>query len=359
MLVLACISSHGFGHGARVAALLQELAAREPACRFVLSTGLSAEFLSRTFVGLSYEHRACQWDVGVVQADALGSDPDSTLEALELLEQQLPDQLEAEARWLEQWRRPNEPVVVVADVPPAAARLAARLGWPLLWHGNFGWDAIYADLAGPLQVWAEQSLADYRQGQAVLRCPFALPMPWGLPQKSLGLGAGRPRWGQKSAATRLSWRSLRERSALVCFGGLGLPVDPSLLERWPDWQFFVVNEKLAQASNATWLPQELRPVDVMPLCSVVITKPGYSTFAEALSQQCGVMVVERHGFAEAEILQKGLQQHGFHRLLSRSEFEQGLWQLDQPLLVPTGQPLPIDGASIGSEYVLMMLEQSR
>ena len=100
MLVLACISSHGFGHGARVAALLQELAAREPACRFVLSTGLSAEFLSRTFVGLSYEHRACQWDVGVVQADALGSDPDSTLEALELLEQQLPDQLEAEARWL-------------------------------------------------------------------------------------------------------------------------------------------------------------------------------------------------------------------------------------------------------------------
>ena len=51
MLVLACITSHGFGHGARVAALLQELAAREPACRFVLSTGLSAEFLSRTFVG--------------------------------------------------------------------------------------------------------------------------------------------------------------------------------------------------------------------------------------------------------------------------------------------------------------------
>ena len=79
MLVLACISSHGFGHGARVAALLQELAAREPACRFVLSTELSAEFLSRTFVGLSYEHRACQWDVGVVQADALGSDPDSLM----------------------------------------------------------------------------------------------------------------------------------------------------------------------------------------------------------------------------------------------------------------------------------------
>ena len=30
MLVVACISSHGFGHGARVAALLQALALREP-----------------------------------------------------------------------------------------------------------------------------------------------------------------------------------------------------------------------------------------------------------------------------------------------------------------------------------------
>ena len=109
MLVVACISSHGFGHGARVAAVLQALAASQPQCRFVLSTALPAAFLRRTFVGLNYEHRPCQWDVGVVQADALGSDPAATLQALERLEQQLPQQIETEARWLEHWRQPHEP----------------------------------------------------------------------------------------------------------------------------------------------------------------------------------------------------------------------------------------------------------
>jgi len=359
MLVLACISSHGFGHGARVAALLQALAKRQPACRFVLSTALPASFLRRTFVGLRYEHRPCVWDVGVVQADALGSDPAATVLALEALEQQLPAQIESEARWLEQHRLPGEPVVIVADVPPAAARLAERLGWPLVWHGNFGWDAIYADLGGPLQVWAEQALADYKRGQAILRCPFALPMPWGLPHVPLGLGASRPRLAPQAVSERLNWRSLRSRSALLCFGGLGLPMDPELLERWPDWQFIVVNQALADAANATLLGDDLRPVDVMPLCSVVITKPGYSTFAEALSQDCGLIVVERQGFAEAAVLQQGLQQHGFHRLLNRSNFEQGHWQLNDPLRPPEGQTLAIDGAATGSDFVLTLLEQSR
>ena len=359
MLVVACISSHGFGHGARVAALLQALALREPDCRFVLTTALPAAFLRRTFVGLNYEHRPCQWDVGVVQADALGSDPAATVQALQRLERQLPGQIEKEARWLEHWRQPHERAVIVADVPPAAARLAGRLGWPLLWHGNFGWDSIYADLGGPLQEWAELSLADYRCAQMVLRCPFALPMPWGVPQHPLGLGASEPRFQPGVLAERLNWRSDKSRSALLCFGGLGLPVDPALLESWPEWQFIVVNEALAQAANATWLAEEFRPVDVMPLCSVVITKPGYSTFAEALSQNCGLIVVERHGFAEADVLQKGLQQHGFHRLLSRLAFEQGQWQLEQPLSAPWGQPLPSDGADAASQFVLAALFQSR
>ena len=359
MLVVACISSHGFGHGARVAAVLQALAASQPQCRFVLSTALPAAFLRRTFVGLNYEHRLCQWDVGVVQADALGSDPAATLQALERLEQQLPQQIETEARWLEHWRQPHEPVVIVADIPPAAARLAERLGWPLLWHGNFGWDSIYAGLGGALQQWAQRSLADYRRSQTLLRCPFALPMPWDVPVKPLGLGASEPRFQPECIAERLNWRSLKSRSALLCFGGLGLPLDPALLQCWPDWQFLVVNEALAQAANATWIAEDLRPVDVMPLCSVVITKPGYSTFAEALSQNCGLVVVERSGFAEAEVLQKGLQQHGFHRLLSRRAFEQGQWLLDQPLASPQGQPLPIDGAAVASEWVLAALLQSR
>ena len=359
MLVVACISSHGFGHGARVAALLRALARRRTDCRFVLSTALPAKFLNQIFAGLDYELRPCQWDVGVVQQDALGCDPRRTLDALEELERRLPQQLVRETNWLEHWRQPGEPSLILGDVPPAAACLASLLGWPLIWQANFGWDDIYGAIGGPLEDWAHQSLGLYRQGLALIRCPFSLPMPWGLEECRVGLTASEPRSDLKKLSGGIDLNWSRSRRALVTFGGFKLPISPSILECWPDWQFFVVNESLARAANAVLLPEDFRPVDVMPLCSVVITKPGYSTFAEALSQNCSLIVVERHGFAEADVLQKGLQQHGFHRLLSRLAFEQGQWQLEQPLSAPLGQPLPTDGADAASQFVLAALSQSR
>ena len=49
----------------------------------------------------------------------------------------------------------------------------------------------------------------------------------------------------------------------------------------------------------------------------------------------------------------------FTGLLSRLAFEQGHWQLEQPLSAPLGQPLPTDGADAASQFVLAALSQSR
>ena len=83
----------------------------------------------------------------------------------------------------------------------------------------------------------------------------------------------------------------------------------------------------------------------MPLCGRFITKPGYSSFCEALSQNVGIHLVQRDGFAEAAVLQRDLQNHGAHRLLSREAFSRGDWQLDQPLLHPGWVPCPPAAAS--------------
>mgnify|MGYP003347071236 CR=1 FL=1 len=45
MLVYACVSSHGFGHASRTAAVLSELARSFPECRLVLSTAVKPAFL--------------------------------------------------------------------------------------------------------------------------------------------------------------------------------------------------------------------------------------------------------------------------------------------------------------------------
>jgi len=348
MLIVACISAHGYGHGSRTASVLAALARRRPDWRIVLSTALPRSFLDLAMGAVPFEHRICQWDVGVVQADALGSDPDATLKALADLECSLPSQLEAEAQWLlEQRCPPAEPILVLGDVPPAAAGLAQRLGAPLVWLASFGWEAIYGPMGQAFAPWAQQALDAYRSGQLLIRCPLAMPIAWGIPEVSVGLTASTPRL--QGAALRqlrdqLQLPADRERCVLISFGGMGLDLAAAPLPRWPEQVFIGPDAAMAAHANGRVLPEGLRPLDLMPLCSRLITKPGYSSFCEAMSQGLGIHLVAREGFAEAAVLQRDLENHGLHRLLSREAFARGDWQLDQPLLAPRLGPLPGGGS---------------
>lgn len=341
MLIVACISAHGFGHGSRTAAVLRALHQLRPSWRLVVSTALPEAFLDTALAGVPHQRRRCRWDVGVIQADALGVDPDATLTALEMLEGELPEQLERERQWLD--RQPG-PLAFLGDVPPATARLAQSFNAPLLWLASFGWDAIYGPMGEAFAPWREHCLALYRQGDLLLHCPLAMPMPWDLPTVKLGLTAAPPRLAAEQVRRRLRLPRQRQHCALISFGGLGLELDPALLQRWPQWTFIGSAPALAAVANGRVLPEGWRPVDVMPCCSRVLTKPGYSTFCEALSQNLGIHLVHREGFAEAAVLERDLVDHGQHRLLSEAELRSGDWQLDQPLLTPRIGPLPGGGA---------------
>ena len=52
------------------------------------------------------------------------------------------------------------------------------------------------------------------------------------------------------------------------------------------------------------------------------------------------------------MLEAALQRHGWHRFLSRSQLEQGDWQLDQPLIAPEAAALPSDGASQAAAVII-------
>ncbi|MBM5795144.1 MAG: hypothetical protein FJ049_03335 [Cyanobacteria bacterium M_surface_7_m2_037] len=355
MLIYACVSGHGFGHGSRVAAVLTALHQRRPDWRLVLSTPLAPSFLQLAFGAVPFVQRPCRWDVGVIQADALGADAEATLAALGHLEQQLPAQIEAELHWI---RAQREPVLVLGDVAPAASALASQLGAPLVWMANFGWDAIYRPMGGAFIAWADRALEAYRQGDAVIRCPFSMPMPWDVPATEVGLTPGRARHTPERLQQRLQLEAPRECTVLVGFGGLGLALEPALLQRWPQHQFLVSDRGLAGATNATLIPQDLRPLELMPLCGRILTKPGYSTFCEAMAAGIGIHLVRREGFAEAPVLEEALQQHGWHRLLSREQLERGDWQLDQPLLPPRGGPLPSDGAEQAAAVILATAQRT-
>jgi hypothetical protein len=144
------------------------------------------------------------------------------------------------------------------------------------------------------------------------------------------------------------------------FGGLGLQLNPGLFARWPGHHFLVSDPGLhCEAKNVSVLPQDLRPLEVMPLCSRVITKPGYSTFCEAMALGLGIHLVHREGFAEAQVLEDALQRHSPHRLLSRAQLEKGEWQLDQPLIPASGSGLPPDGADQAARILIALASDLR
>lgn len=341
MLIYACVSAHGFGHGSRTASVLEALHRLEPSWTLVVSTALPDRFLDGALAGVPHLRRRCRWDVGVMQADALGADAAATLVALEQLDRQLPEQLARETAWLRQQPGPR---LVLGDVPPAAADLARSVGAPLVWLASFGWDAIYGPMGPAFAGPAAAALARYRQGDLLLRCPLAMAMPWGLDEVPVGLTASSPRRPAGDLRQQLRLPAERQQCVLICFGGLGLELDPALLERWPAFTFVGTDPALARAANGRLLPEGLRPLDVMPCCGRVLTKPGYSTFSEALSQGLGIHLVHREGFAEAAVLEQALVRHGAHRLLSQAQLRSGDWQLDQPLLPASDHPLPANGA---------------
>jgi hypothetical protein len=353
MLIYACLSSHGYGHGSRSAAVLSELAALRPHWRLVLSTELPQSFLALAFGSVPFERRSCLWDVGVIQADALAVDPPATLAALERLDALLPQQVEAEVAWLAEQR---QPVAVLGDVPPAAALLARRLGVPLVWLASFGWDAIYEPMGGAFVDRARRCRELYAQGNLLLHCPLSLPMPWGIATERIGVTSSRPRLDPTALARRLELPAERDRCVLVSFGGLGLRLDPALLHRWPEHVFIGPDPSLAAVANGRVLPPGVRPLDLMPLAARLITKPGYSSFCEAFSQGVGIHLVERQGFAEAPVLREALQDHGHHRLLSQDQLRHGAWELDQALVPPRRGPLPLDGAEAAARILLRQLE---
>ena len=358
MLIYICSSSHGFGHAARDAAVLQELRRLRPEWTLVMSSGLPAAVLSLLLGDASIQQRPCQWDVGMVQADALGVNQAATLNALDKLHQGVPHLIEAEANWL---ASQGQPLLIVGDIPPAAAALAQRLEAPLVWMSNFGWDDIYAPLGPAFQGWADEAAEAYCSGDLLLRCPFDLPMNWGLPERRLGLVCGRPRAIPKDLQDCLDPQDAP--LVMVGFGGLGLSISSDLFELWPNHHFLLPasavsseQPELAELPNLTVLPDGVRPLDVLGRCSRFVGKPGFSSFCEAMALGVGMHVVERSGFAEASVLMEGLQRHGQHRCLSRLELDVGAWQLDQPLLPPSDAPLSAFGASEAAQQLVNWAE---
>ncbi|MGB0562978.1 MAG: glycosyl transferase [Spirulinaceae cyanobacterium] len=333
------ITNHGFGHATRAASVAHTVQQLCPEVLLILAT-TAPRWLLESYIAGDFIHRPRAYDVGVIQADSLQMDQAATLAKLQDIRDRQSQIIASESEFL----RTNQVDLVLADIPPLAAPIAQAAGVPCWMMSNFGWDFIYRDWGQPfaeMVAWIEQC---FGQCDRLLRLPLHEPMTAFDNITDMGLTGGSPKVAPEALQRQFNLTAAAEQTVLLTFGGLGLDAIPyKTLGSFPDWQFITFDRQAPDLPNLLKITdRHYRPVDFMPLCGRVVSKPGFSTFSEALRLGRPLVSLIREGFAEAPLLLDGLRQYGHHQIIAPEPFFAGDWGFLQETPAPPQGNQPID-----------------
>lgn len=355
-ILYVAITNHGFGHATRTAAVAAAIAKLCPEILLILVT-TAPRWLLESYIEGDFIYRPRAFDLGVVQADSLIMDKAATLEKLQQIRAQQRSLVAGEVNFIRQ----NRVSLMLADIPPLAAVIAKSAGIPCWMISNFGWDFIY-------RAWGDEfvEIADwisdcFSQCDRLFRLPFHEPMSAFPVITDIGLTGGTPRYQANELRENWGITAPVDRTVLLTFGGLGLQQIPyENLRQFHDWQFITFDRSATRVgrknqSPAPSLPdlpnllkitdRKYRPVDFMPLCGRVVSKPGYGTFAEAVRVGVPIVTMTRSDFAEAAFLIEGIANYVHHQILSPADFFESNWEFlkQSPQLPRQSQPIALDG----------------
>lgn len=350
------ITNHGFGHATRTASVIAEILRRCPELLVIVTT-TAPRWLLESYINQDFIYRPRAFDIGVIQADSLTMDKDATLSRLCEIRAQQSELITSEADYIRQMGVQ----LILGDIPPLLPLIAKQAGVPCWMLGNFGWDFIY-------RAWGEafQSISDwisdcFTECDRLFRLPFYEPMKSFPEVEDVGFVGGTPHFSLQDLRETFGLQAPKDQTVLLTFGGLSLQQIPYAgLKNFPDWQFITFDQNAPDLPNLLIIrDRQYRPVDLMPLCGRVISKPGYGTFAEACRTGTPIISLERADFAEAEILLTGLRQYAQHIILPVDHFYLGNWEfLQETLISPTHLSYQIkDGNQEISNAILDFISQ--
>jgi hypothetical protein len=355
------ITNHGFGHAARtsaVAGLVQELL---PEVQLIVAT-TAPRWLVASYVSGDFIYHPCSHDVGVIQADSLQMDLPATLQKWQKIFDRQAEIVSSEAAFLQKMGVD----LVLADIPPLAMSIGHQAGVPVWAASNFGWDFIYRNWGAEFADLTQWIGDCYQQCDRMFRLPLSESLDRFPVQEPVGLTGGKSKYAAVDVRQDLKLEQA-ERTVLMVFGGLGLQAIPyENVGLFPDWQFLTFDRSAPNLPNLRCIldpasdssARHYRPVDIFPICDLVVSKPGYTTYAEAMIANLPVATILRSDFAESAVIQAGLQNYSYHQIIDSADFFTGSWDfLQQPLLPPrSGQGLPKDGTAQVARAIVNFLK---
>ncbi|XHX80098.1 MAG: glycosyl transferase [Stenomitos frigidus ULC029] len=343
-ILYLAITNHGFGHATRAASVAAAIQRLCPDVLLILVT-TAPRWLLEAYIQTDFIHRPRAFDVGILQADSVTMDKPATLERLQQLRAQQNKLIASEVNFIKQ----NRVGLILADIPPIATLLAKAAQVPCWMMSNFGWDFIYRPWGGEFVEMADWIAECFSKCDRLFRLPLHEPMSAFPVIQDVGLTGGSPRYSVDQLRDTFGLTVSHDRTVLMTFGGLGLAAIPyQNLQHFSDWQFLTFDRNAPDLPNLIKITDNhYRPVDLMPVCGRLLSKPGYSTFAEACRLGTPIVSITRDDFAEAALLLDGMQDYVPSQILTPSEFFEGTWDfLHQPLQPARSQPVLTDGNEI-------------
>jgi hypothetical protein len=330
------ISSHGFGHLAQVAPVLNALARRLPVLRLTIRSGLSVGHL-QTRLTPDFTHIAAASDFGYLMHDAIRIDLPATAVAYRQLHADWAARVTDEAGFLTSL----QPDLVLSDVAYLPLAGAAQAGIPSLAMSSLNWADLFRHYFSD-ESWAgaihREMLAAYNSAEYFLRLTPGMPMTDLQRVQPLGPVAVGGKDCRSVLRKQVGCAS-HERLVLIAFGGFGkrLPI-----ESWPQLEGirWLVHESWQSAHvGATAFEPLGRPfVDLLRSVDAVVTKPGYGLFAEAACNGTPVLYVRREDWPEEDCLIDWLARNGRCREIGDADLLAG--RLAMPLDELWRQPVP-------------------
>jgi UDP:flavonoid glycosyltransferase YjiC (YdhE family) len=352
------ISSHGFGHAARAAAVISALAEKHHAIHFNIYTKVPQWFFAESLQA-SYTYHPLLTDIGVVQETPMQEDLPATVGALDSF---LPFN-EAFVRTKAEELAALGSQMVLCDIAPLGIAIAHAAGLTSVLVENFTWDWIYDGYTQKEPgfnrhipyLQAAFTSADYHIQASPVCAPTA---DADLTTAPIGR---KPLTSPEEMRARLGVPH-GARLVLVTMGGI--PERFQNLDRVSGSEdiFLVIpggSETIAVRDHLVLLPHHSNfyHPDLIHASDAVVGKAGYSTLSEAYHAAVPFAYVARPSFRESGPLTAFIdrEMNGFE--IPLAEYHSGQWVERLPALLELPRPARngINGADQAAAFIMKQL----
>ena len=319
--LLLALSGHGYGHLAQCAPVVNALWKAIPGMRLTVSGKLSQAVIAER-LDQPFDYCQAELDPVLRMFNAWEVDIPASQDIYREFHRNFDAGLKQDIAFLEQ-SRPN---LVLADIPFRILLAATQLEIPAVGLCSLNWAAIYAaycDGNSEDRQLLEHMWAGYCAADLFLAPVPAIPMPE-LEDLQLIGPIARQGVRQKTRLLEQCGGARAARFVLVALGGIATDLP---LDSWPHIEnvvwIFAGAVQPGRDDLVTLDALGMSFIDVLASADVVLTKPGYGTYAEAVCNGIPVLTIERPDWPETLYLNAWVRQHGHLEVMSREQFYSG------------------------------------